>query len=165
MLDGGKSFARFERMSIEPTAVMAGRPRHRRLHDEGFYMWIVVSSVLLGLIGVVASRIGLTNLTADGASRDPHAYWGLGLVTLLPAWLVAFVGLLGTTPGARPQLVSGVAWLLSAAAGLIGAIATEARVRQTGDFAEAHQATRLWRLGVLAFLPAWLIVLSGHLVR
>lgn len=126
-------------------------------------MWIIASSVLLGLIGVVASRSGLTHLTADGASRDPHAYWGLGLVTLLPAWLVAFVGLLGTTPGVRPQLVSGA--LLSAAAGLIGAIATEARVRETGDFAEAHQATRLWRLGVLAFLPAWVIVLSGHVAR
>jgi hypothetical protein len=124
-------------------------------------MWIIVSSVLLGLIGVVASRIGLTHLTADGASRDPHAYWALGLVTLLPAWLVAFVGLLGTTPGVRP----GAAGLLSAAAGLIGAIVTEARVRETGDFAEAHQATRLWRLGVLAFLPAWVIVLSGHVAR
>jgi len=126
-------------------------------------MWIIASSVLLGLIGVVASRIGLTHLTADGASRDPHAYWALGLVTLVPSWLVAFVGLLGTTPGVRPPLVSGA--LLSAAAGLIGAIATEARVRETGDFAEAHQATRLWRLGVLAFLPAWVIVLSGHVAR
>jgi hypothetical protein len=127
-------------------------------------MWIIASSVLLGLIGVLASRIGLTSLTADGASRDPHAYWALGLVTLLPAWLVAFVGLLGATPGVRPQ--PGAAWLLlSAAAGLIGAIATEARVRGTGDFAEAHHATRPWRLGVLAFLPAWVIVLGGHVVR
>ncbi len=128
-------------------------------------MWIIASSGLLGLIGVLASRIGLTSLTADGTSRDPHAYWALGLVALLPAWLVAFVGLLGATPGVRPQLVSGAAWLLSAAAGLIGAIATEARVRATGDLAEAHHARRLWRLGVLAFLPAWVIVLSGHVVR
>jgi len=67
-------------------------------------MWIIASSVPLGLIGVVASRIGLTHLT-------------------------------------------------------------EARVRGTGDLAEAHQATRLWRLGVFAFLPAWVIVLSGHAVR
>lgn len=126
-------------------------------------MWIIASSVLLGLIGVLASRIGLTRLTADGASRDPHAYWALGLVTLLPAWLVAFVGLFGATPGVRPP---GATWLLlSAAAGLIGAIATEARVRGTGDFAEAHHATRLWRLGVLAVLPAWLIVLGRHVVR
>src|SRR5215467_9472643 len=58
-------------------------------------MWIIVSSVLLGLIGVVASRIGLTYLTADGTSRDPHAYWARGLVTLLPAWLVAFLRIQG----------------------------------------------------------------------
>ena len=128
-------------------------------------MWIIASSVLLGLIGVLASRIGLTSLTADGTSRDPHAYWALGLVALLPAWLVAFVGLLGATPGVRPQLVSDAAWLLSAAAGLIGAIATEARVRGTGDSVEAHHAARLWRRGVLAFLPAWVIVLIGHVVR
>jgi len=128
-------------------------------------MWIIASSVLLCLIGVVASRIGLTHLTADGASRDPHAYWALGLVTLLPAWLVAFVGLLGTTPGVRPQLVSSAAWLLSSAAGLVGAIATEAHVRRAGDSAEAAEATRLWWLGVLAFLPAWVIVLGGLVVR
>ncbi len=128
-------------------------------------MWIIASSVLLGLIGVFASRFGLTRLTANDASRDPHAYWALGLVTLLPAWLVAFVGLLGSTPGVRPQLVSGAAWLLSAAAGLIGAIATEAGIRGVGDSAETHDATRLWRLGVLAFLPAWVIVLIGHVVR
>jgi hypothetical protein len=79
-------------------------------------------------------------------------------------WKLVRPQILGTTPGVRPQLVPGAAWLLSAAAGLIGAIATEARVRETGDFAEAHHATRLW-LGVLAFLPAWVIVLSGHVVR
>ena len=125
-------------------------------------MWIIAASVLLGLIGVVASRIGLTYLTANGASRDPHAYWAVGLVTLLPAWLVAFVGLLGSQPGVKPQLVSSAAWLLSAAAGLIGAIATEAGVRGAGDSVEAHHAARLWRLGVLAFLPAWVIVLIGY---
>ncbi len=127
-------------------------------------MWIISSSVLLGLIGVVASRAGLTRLTAADASRDPHAYWALGLVSLIPAWLVAFVGLLGTQPGAKPQLVSGAAWVLSAAAMLIGAIATEAHVRRAGDTAEVHIA-RLWRLGVLAFLPAWVIALGGHVGR
>jgi amino acid transporter len=70
-------------------------------------MWIIASSVLLGLLGVFASRVGLTRLTADDASRDPHAYWALGLVTLLPSWLVAFIGLLGAEPGAKLQAVSG----------------------------------------------------------
>jgi hypothetical protein len=128
-------------------------------------MWTIASSVLLGLIGIIASRIGLRRLTAAGASRDAHAYWVLGLVTLLPAWLVAFLGLLGSTPGGRPQLVSGAAWVLSAAAGLIGAIATEARVREAGDIAGAQAAPRLWRLGILALLPAWVIALGGHLLR
>ena len=78
---------------------------------------------------------------------------------------MAFVGLLGATPGVRPQLVSGAAFLLSAAAGLIGAIATEARVRRAGDSVEAHQATRPWQLGMLALLPAWVIALGSHVVR
>jgi hypothetical protein len=104
-------------------------------------------------------------LTAGNTSRDPHAYWALGLVALLPAWVVAFVGLLGTEPGAKPQLASAVAWVLSAAAMLIGAIATEAGVRRAGDTVEAQRAPRLWRLGVLAFLPGWVIALAGHGVR
>lgn len=125
----------------------------------------IASSVGLGLLGIIASRTGLERLTAASASRDPHAYWALGLATLLPAWLVAFLGLLGTTPGVRPQLVSGEAWVLSAAAGLIGAIATEARVRGAGDSAEAHHAARLWRLGMLSLVPAWVIALGGHMLR
>jgi len=129
-------------------------------------MSIIASSVLLGLLGVVASRAGLMRLTASDASRDPHAYWALGLVTLLPAWIVAFVGLLGTAPGAKPQVAFSVAWVLSAAAALIGAITTEARVREAGDSVEGHHhARRLWRLGLLAFLPAWVILLGGHVVR
>ena len=62
----------------------------------------------------------------------------------------------------RPQLVAAT---LSGAAGLIGAIATEARVRALGESAEVHHAERLWRLGVLALLPAWGIVLVGYVVR
>lgn len=86
-------------------------------------------------------------------------------MSLLPAWLIAFLGLLGTQPGAKPQLASSAAWVLSAASMLVGAIATEARVRGVGDTAEAHHAARLWRLGVLAFLPGWVIALGGHVVR
>jgi hypothetical protein len=131
---------------------------------------VAASSILLGLIGISASHVGLTHLAADDASRDPHAYWALGLVTLLPAWLVVFIGLLGTQPGAKPQLGSGAAWVLSAAAGLVGAIVTEARVRDAGDTVEAHHATCLWRLGLLALLPAWsypawVIALGGHAAR
>jgi hypothetical protein len=128
-------------------------------------MLLVVVSVFLALLGVVASRVSLASLTKDDASRDPHAYWILGMCALLPAWLVAFVGLLGSQPDVRPRLVSGVAFMLSVAAGLVGVIATEARVRETGDSVEARHATRLWRLGALAFVPAWVVVLIGYAAR
>jgi hypothetical protein len=120
-----------------------------------------VSLALLG-IAIVVSRVALGRLVADGASRDPHVYWALGLVTALPAWLVAFLGLLGTQAGAKPPLASGAAWVLSAAVGLVGVIATEARIRRAGDSVEAHRAVGPWRIGVLALLPAWGIALIGH---
>jgi hypothetical protein len=128
-------------------------------------MLIIALSMLLVLVGVVMGWVGLRRLTADATSRDPHAYWALGLMTLLPGWLAAFVGLLGTAAGGKPELVPAVAWVLSAAAGLIGAIVTEARVRGVGESAEVHHAPRLWRLGVLALLPAWGIVLIGYVAR
>src|SRR5262249_5385643 len=128
-------------------------------------MPIIASSVVLVLLGVVVSRVGLTRLTADAASRDPHAYWALGLIALLPGWLVAFVGLPGPGPGPEPARVGGGGLGLAAGAGVIGRIATEARVRGVGDSVEVHHATRLWRLGVLALLPAWGIVLVGYLAR
>jgi hypothetical protein len=128
-------------------------------------VWVIALSLALALVGVVTGRTILTRVTDVEAPRDPHGYWALGLVTLLPAWLVAFVGLLGSQPVAPRPLAAGVAWVLSAAAMLVGAIATEARARQAGEHAETRDAARLWRLGVLAFLPAWLIALGGHLVR
>jgi|SRR5689334_2553500 hypothetical protein len=119
----------------------------------------IISLALLG-IAVVISRVALSNLEAP--SRDPHAYWALGLVTPLPAWVVAFLGLLGTQPGGKPQLVSTAAFVLSSAAALVGAITTEAYVRRVGDSVSAQHAGRLWRLGLLVLLPAWAIALIGY---
>ena len=69
--------------------------------------------------------------------------------------------LLPTSPGARPQGTSGALWILSAAAALIGAIATEARVR-SAESGRQLQPISLWGLGVLAFVPAWVLALTGH---
>jgi hypothetical protein len=124
--------------------------------------WVIASSIVLALVGVLVSLAGLRRLTAGDASRDPHAYWALGLVTLLPAWLVAFIGLLGTTPGVRPHGASAATFVLSAAACLLGAIVTEARVREAGDSHTPSRPTRLWRLGLLAVLPAWVLALGGY---
>ena len=92
-------------------------------------------------------------------------YWALGLLALLPAWLVVFVTLLPDAPGTRFRLGSAVAWLLSAAAGLAGAIATEGRVRFLDESGLHPSPRRLWRLGVLALTPSWAIALAGHVFR
>ena len=126
---------------------------------------IVALSLIIGIVGILGSRAYLTTLTADGMSRDPHVYWALGLVALLPAWVVAFVGLLGTPAGAKPHLASAAVWMVSAAAGLVGAIATEAHVREAGDVVDAPLAARLWKVGLFTFLPAWVIALIGYAIR
>jgi hypothetical protein len=122
---------------------------------------VIACLALLGL-AIMVSRLALRRLAGESAARDPHAYWALGLVTPLPAWLVAFLGLLGTQPGATPPMISGAAWVISAAAALIGAITTEAGARRAGDSVESHDATRLWWRGVFALLPALGIALIGH---
>ena len=122
----------------------------------------MTTSIVLALVGTFASLAGLRRLTAADASRDPHAYWALGLVTLLPAWLVAFIGLLGTAPGVRPHGASAAFFVLSSAAGLLGAIVTEARVREIADSHKPWHPTRLWRLGLLAVFPAWVLALGGY---
>ena len=126
-------------------------------------VFIVTSSLLLALAGVLATRAGLNRL-ATGSARDLHVYWALGLLALLPAWLVVFVTLL-PDPGTRLRLGSAVAWLLSAAAGLAGAIATEGRLRFLEESGLDPSPGRLWRLGVLALTPSWAIALVGHLLR
>ncbi len=125
---------------------------------------IVISSLLLALAGVLATRAGMNRL-AGGSARDPHVYWALGLVALLPASLVAFVTLLPDVPGTRPQLIPAVAWILSSASGVLGAIATEGRLRSLDESDLPRSPRRFWRLGVMALAPSWAIALVGHVLR
>jgi hypothetical protein len=125
---------------------------------------IVISSLFLALAGVLATRAGMNRL-APGSGRDSHVYWALGLAALLPAWLVAFVTLLPDVPGTRPQLIAAVAWILSAASGLLGAIATEGRLRRLAESGSPLSPGRLWGLGLVALAPSWLIALVGHVLR
>ncbi len=96
---------------------------------------------------------------------DPHAHWSLGLVGLLPAWLIVFVALLPATPAPRPQFVTGVAGMLSGATALVGVIATESALRAATESGGGDvPAARSWRLGVLALIPAWAVGLLGRSV-
>ena len=127
-------------------------------------MWIVVASLALAGLGLIATRTAVANLAAGAPERDPHVYWVLGLVALLPAWLVPFVALMGTAPTPRVYLSWAIPWALSSAAGLIGAIASEAAVRRGIGASAPRPPASCWRLGVVWFVPAWVIALLGHLV-
>lgn len=115
-------------------------------------------SLVTGLVGVVAARLGTARLDRRGLTRQPEVFWALGLAALLPAWLITFIGLLGSARDGRP----GRSLLLSVAAALLGVIVTDARVRRLRQAGGSCQAARYWRLGVWALLPAWAIALLGH---
>lgn len=119
-------------------------------------------SLFLGFLGIVVTHVSVGHLARGESPPDAHAYWALGLVSLVPSWLVASFGLLGTTPGQRPEALGAAAWILSGAAGLAGAIFTEGRVREAETLGSPLQS---WRIGLLGFLPAWAIAVCTHLVR
>lgn len=127
-------------------------------------MIVVAVSVLIGLTGVAVTRVMIGRVAA-GADRDPHVYWLLGALSLIPAWLILFLALLGREPGPRPDLVSAVSWIASTSSGLIGAIATEGSVRRAAAAGDDRPPPASWRLGVLALLPAWSIALVGYAIR
>lgn len=123
-----------------------------------------VVSTLAALGGVVLTRWALDRFTRGGA-RDAHTYWALGFVALVPAWLVAFVTLLGVPPRVRPDLLSAAPWVLSVAAALGGAITSEALVRRADESDRPPSPSRCWRIGLLGGAPAWAVALAGHLAR
>lgn len=55
-------------------------------------------SVVVAVLGIFATAIVAAHLSRRTSHREPEQYWLLGLVTLLPAWLIAFLGLLETAP-------------------------------------------------------------------
>lgn len=128
-------------------------------------MVALLSSILVGVAGILATRAGTVRLASDGAPRDPHVYWSLGLVGVLPAWLIAFLALLDDSPATRPALISAVGWILSVAAGLNGAIVGEALVRRRSESPEGLSPVRGWRVGVWSGTPAWAVALLGHVLR
>jgi hypothetical protein len=126
-------------------------------------MTAALSVAMLGL-GVVASAL----LTARLARRPPApsapVFWLLGLAAPVPAWIVAFAGLMGPSAVGQPEPAQRIVFILSSAAGLLGAIVSDrllAHRRATGR-PPAPRAS--WLFGIAATAPAWLIVWVGLLV-
>ncbi len=124
---------------------------------------VIGLSVLLAVVGILATGRSIDRL--GSSARDPHVWWGVGIAALLPAWLVLFVGLLPDSPGARQHSASAVAWLLSSASGLVGVIATEARLRRLEESGHHVSARRFWRLGLIALAPSWVVAVAGHILQ
>ncbi len=120
-------------------------------------MRVLGASLVIALLGLLASAAGLRRLDRSAGPRDAHAYWTLGLVALFPAWLIAFLALLPSAPGVPPQGVAETAWIVSASAALLGVIATESRVRSAAELANDPNPARSWLLGVCALVPAWAV--------
>jgi len=128
-------------------------------------MWVVVASLVLAFLGLLATRTAVANLATGAHARDPHVYWVLGVVALLPAWLVPFVALMGSVPTGRIHLGWAVPWALSSTTALIGAIVSEATVRLGAEASSPRSPAQCWRLGLGWFSPAWLIALLGYALR
>lgn len=127
-------------------------------------MAALLLSLLAAAAGAGLSRWGAVRLAGRGPAGEPHACWAVGLAGLVPAWLIVFIALLGPEPARRLPVVAAAAWVVSAAAALAGAIASESRLRRAaGEAGDRPAPAHAWRLGALALLPAWLVALAGHL--
>ena len=97
------------------------------------------------------------------APRPPEVYWLLGFAALLPAWLIAFLGLLGRLTGRFPEKPLEAWWILSASAAILGVILTDGVVQKWREATTASPTAKYWLLGIGAFVPAWGIALLGLL--
>jgi len=120
-------------------------------------MW----SFVTGILGMLGTAFMLARLSRRVSHWAPVRYWLLGLAALVPAWLIAFVGLLGSFTGGRPESALSASWILSASAALLGIIVTDAEVKRLDESGRPHGPLRYWLLGIAAVAPAWGIALLG----
>lgn len=118
---------------------------------------MIALSIAAAAAGLLASGLILRRL---GRRPDPSptAAWLLGLGGLGPAWLVAFLGLLGPAPVTPPESLAGASFVLSSAAALVGVISSDALLRRRQRTGRPVLLTA-WLLGLAGLLPGWLIAL------
>jgi len=122
---------------------------------------MIAGSVVAGVLGVLGTCAGMTWFARRQSPRGPIFYWVLGLAALLPGWLIAFVGLLGSSTGERPEPSLELPFILSSSAALLGVILTDAALGRLRGSGREHRPVTYWLLGVAALAPAWGIALLG----
>jgi hypothetical protein len=116
-------------------------------------------SILAGLVGVPAALAAVPYIARRESTQRPEIPWLLGIAGLLPAWLIAFLGLLGRSSGPRPEKALTLPWILSSSAALLGVIITDAVLRRLRETGGGPRPLTSWLLGAAALLPAWGIAL------
>jgi uncharacterized membrane protein (GlpM family) len=114
-------------------------------------------SLIVGVVGVLASAVAAIFLK----DRPPRHYWLLGLASLFPAWLIAFLTVIQPASQSAVDVPLPPRALFSSSAGLIGIIATDYFLRQAQQSGRVFTPLAWWTIGWLALLPAWLIASVG----
>jgi hypothetical protein len=122
---------------------------------------MIAWSVVVGVLGVLVTGGGTAYVSGRKHGASPHLCWILGLAALLPAWLLAFLGLLGPSPAGRPEGSLGASFIVSSSAALLGIIVTDGAVRRLSASEGGRRPLTYWCLGLAALLPAWGIALLG----
>jgi hypothetical protein len=122
---------------------------------------MIAWSVVIGLVGMLATWGATRALGARESSPRPHLHWSLGLAALGPAWLVAFVGLLGSSPTGRPEASLSASFIVSSSVALLGIILSDGAVRRLRESGRVYPAVTYWLLGAAALVPAWGMALLG----
>ncbi len=121
-------------------------------------------SLLAGLLGSAATWLATRRFCQTRPCRPLELYWLLGMAGLVPAWLLAFLGLLGSFTGRRPDMALGAFWILSSATTLLGAIVTSDILVGRRESGRRDHPVTGWLLGLTAIGPAWALALLGQLV-
>jgi len=111
-------------------------------------------SLIVGVVGVLASAIAAIFLK----DRPPRHYWLLGLASLFPAWLIAFLAVISPASQSPVDVPLPPRALFSSAVGLMGIIATDYFLRQAQQSGRVFTPVVWWFIGLGALIPAWLIV-------
>lgn len=120
---------------------------------------MIYSSVGLVFIGVIGTAGALIFLSRKEDPRMVNYAWLLGIAAMVPAWLVAVLSLLGTTPTEVIDTPLPPSILITSAAALLGVIFTDVLNRRLLARDNRPGSTTLWLLGIVAFVPAWIIAL------
>jgi hypothetical protein len=124
--------------------------------------WII----LVGMLGICGTGLGIVYCNRYRPQWQPQWFWFLGLAALFPAWLCTFLSLFGSPSGsADVEVAMPPAALVSSGAALLGVVGTDAAVRRLLASERGLRPVIAWLLGVVSFVPAWGIALSGLLRR